>query len=210
LGLKPRSCGLSMGLDSPGNEGCCHPRPSYRAAMVTTNDVVHCVIAVRRSRHPCHARNTARVPLARGISCTRERWQHGPVLGGWQPGQARTLAPRPLVVGVLSCLDCSEMVVCWYGWQSRVVGKLGGCGCYRPGRRAGLSSARAAVAGDVAEAPAPEVANRVPALCNLVVDAETPEAAPDQALFKKLPGIHGVSRGSVLRCSPSLAGAILL
>jgi hypothetical protein len=63
---------------------------------------------------------------------------------------------------------------------------------------------------DVAEAPAPEVANRVPALCNLVVDAETPEAAPDQALFKKLPGIHGVSRGSVLRCSPSLAGAILL
>jgi hypothetical protein len=44
--LKPRSCGLSAGLDSPGNEGCCHPRPSYRGAMVTANDVVRCVVAV--------------------------------------------------------------------------------------------------------------------------------------------------------------------
>jgi len=39
-----------------------------------------------------------------------------------------------VVVGLLSCLECSEMTVCWDGWQSKMVGKLGGCGCYRPRR----------------------------------------------------------------------------
>ena len=66
------------------------------------------------------------------------------------------------------------------------------------------------MAGDVAKALAPEAVNRVPALCNLVVDAEALEAAPREVLFKKLPAVHGVPSGGVLRSSSSLAGAILL